>query len=332
MRGKMENKFLEERHKKFETSEKIVFDLVKKATNLKPLERKKLVRGYVNECYNVKTEKSKEFIVRINQFGGAEFKQEAWIINKCKSKGIPVAKVLLVDKIKSEDNEIEVMVQSKISGQQLEKIKRKLSKNEFAKILFQAGEILSEIHEINVKGFYRRHNGGKWDFPTWEKVMDSAIKDRSAEKEYLLREGFNEKDFNFMIEMIKKLKKDFPCKQPVLCHGDYLPEHIFIDDNLKISGIIDFGLCIGDAPIHDFAFFNLEEPNIDLNLLKKGYKNKKLFGKNFEKELALHKLTLQIGHLAHSSISGDIKQTKFHAKELRKTIDKLKIIMNKDGK
>ena len=324
----IKNKFLEERHKKFETPEAIIFYLVKKATGLKPIEKKKFVRGYANECYGVKTENGKEFIIRINQFGGAEFEQEAWAINKCKSKGIPVTRVLLVEKIKSKNKEMEVMVQSKVSGQQLEKIKRKLSKKELANILFQAGEILNKIHGIKVKGFYRRHKGGRWDFPTWTKVMDSAIKDRSAEKKYLLREGFNEKDFNFMVEMIKKLKKDFPCKQPVLCHGDYLPEHIFVDDNLKISGIIDFGIYRGDAPIHDFAMFSLDEPNIDLNLLKKGYKNKKLFGKNFEKELALHKLTLQIGNLADCSMSEDMKQTKFHARELKKTVDKLKKLYN----
>lgn len=66
----IKNKFLEKRHKKFQTPEKIIFDLVKKATGLTPTEKKKFVRGYANECYAVKTKGKKEFIVRINQFGG----------------------------------------------------------------------------------------------------------------------------------------------------------------------------------------------------------------------------------------------------------------------
>ena len=325
----IKNKFLEERHKKFQTPEKIIFDLVKKATGLTPTEKKKFVRGYANECYEVKTKGKKEFIVRINQFGGAEFEQEAWVIKQCKSKDVPVADVLLLDKIKLNDKTFGAMVQTKINGEPLEKIKQKLTQEELGKILFQAGEILSKIHKIKVNGFYRRHKGDKWDFPTWKRIMDSAIKDRSSEKKYLLKEGFSKREFNFMVEMLKRLKKDFPCNQPVLCHGDYLPRHIFVDKSHKVVGIIDFGTYRGDAPIHDFAMFSLEEPKIDLNYLKDGYKNKRIFHKDFEKELTLHRLTLQIGHLAHSSMEGDTEQTKFHSKELRETTDKLKIFYPK---
>lgn len=54
----------------------------------------------------------------------------------------------------------------------------------------------------------------------------------------------------FMIDMIKRYRDEFPCRQPVLNHGDYLPGHIFVDEALRITGVIDFGMYEGSPPAH----------------------------------------------------------------------------------
>ncbi|NIP26422.1 MAG: aminoglycoside phosphotransferase family protein, partial [Phycisphaerae bacterium] len=156
------------------------------------------------------------------------------------------------------------MVQRKLPGTALSDRQKSLTQQELQAVFRQAGEILSKIHSIKVNGFYKRQADGSWDFATWQKVMISALKDRAAEKTFILASGFSEIEFNVMLGLLKKYKDEFACDQPVLCHGDFLPDHIFVDDHLVISGIIDFGEFQGGPPIHDFARLSFEHPEINL--------------------------------------------------------------------
>ncbi len=316
--------FLQERHKKFNTPQNIIFDIVKKSTNTSPIETEKIIAGYDSEIYSIKTKENIEFIIRINRFGEVGFQNEAWAMNKCRKVGVPVPEIFFNDNLKIENEFLEVMLISKLKGNPLKEKLKSLKKRELDKILFQAGEILSRINSIKVNGFYRRHKNGSWDFSNWDEMMKSTLKDRILEKEFILKHNFNENDFFNMLEMIEYYKDNFSCKQPVLCHGDYLPEHIFITKNNEISGIIDFGMIEGNASIHDIAFLNFQYSKLNIEPLKEGYKDKSLFDNNFDIRLNLHKLMLQIGHLAHSTKTGDIQGANFIAEKLRKTFEYLK--------
>ena len=110
------NDFIVTRHAQFVTDERIVFDLVRKATDNSPISRKKIVRGNDNEVYIVDTEECNQFIVRIKRFGEVSLAQEAWAIELCKYAGVRVPEILLVDNIDSHAERLEVMVQSIMPG------------------------------------------------------------------------------------------------------------------------------------------------------------------------------------------------------------------------
>ncbi len=165
--------------------------------------------------------------------------------------------------------------------------------------MIKAGRILSQIHSIKVKGFYRHKEKGGWSYSTWQQFASSMLKARSQEKPYFLQAGITEKEFNLLITALEEYRDNFDCKQPVLCHGDFLPEHIFVDENLEISGIIDFGLYEGNHPVHDFSFISFQAPSLNLDAIKKGYSNKVIFDEKFKRRLLLHKIALQMGYLAH---------------------------------
>jgi Ser/Thr protein kinase RdoA (MazF antagonist) len=78
----------------------------------------------------------------------------------------------------------------------------------------------------------------------------------------------------------------------VLCHGDYTPEHWFVDESLKITGIIDFGDMQGGPITTDFAISKMNEPQLDINPLLRGYNgiNNSLFDKDVNQQLDLHTL------------------------------------------
>jgi len=60
-------------------------------------------------------------------------------------------------------------------------------------------------------------------------------------------------------------------EQPVLKHGHFVPQHIFVTEELALSGIIDFGEFQGSAPIPNLAYLVLEQPDLPMTPLLAGY-------------------------------------------------------------
>lgn len=44
-----------------------------------------------------------------------------------------------------------------------------------------------------------------------------------------------------------------PVGHPTLCHGDLNTEHVFVDDQLRVSGMIDWGMWCGGSLIMELA-------------------------------------------------------------------------------
>ena len=279
----------------------VVFNLVKRAVESDPVEIEGAARGYDNEVYFVKTIDGNVFVVRVKRFGEVSFRQEAWAMERCRETGVPVPKIFLVDEVSFGGRRMEVMVQSKVLGKSLSEIQKRLSKEEFIEILRRVGEVLGRIHSVKVYGFWRRLDSGRWSLVGWERYMRSIIRDRSSERRYILSAGFSQEDFDFMIDMLWKYREEFPCDQPVLCHGDLLPEHIFVnvEEDFEITGVIDFGEFQGAPNIHDFDVLSFECPTFDLLPLLEGYPYRECLNDDFEMRLNLHKLALLMGYLAH---------------------------------
>jgi Ser/Thr protein kinase RdoA (MazF antagonist) len=299
------NEFVTNRHIEFETPTEVIFDLVKRATSQEPVRRAKIVRGYENEVYYVETRQS-AFIVKIRRFGEVGFQQEAWAMERCREAGAPVSEVLLVDTIQSDGKLFEAMVQRRILGQPLNDVLWRLEKPALDKVIRQVGEILGCIHHsVQVEGFGRRHADGTWDFSTWERIMASAVRNLCSEKAHILHAGFSEQEFEFMMEMLQKCRDEFPCHKPVLCHGDFEPDHIFVDEHLKVSGVIDFGQFQGGPPILDFIHLSFVQPELDLEPFKSGYPDRGLIEDRFDRRLHLHRLGFLMGCVAYTTRIGD---------------------------
>jgi aminoglycoside phosphotransferase (APT) family kinase protein len=314
---------LSSRHNTFNTPENIVFDLIKETVNAIPLNRKKIVKGYDNEVYEVETKEGPACIIRIKHFGESSMKQEEWVINQYKNAGVPVPVVYKTGIFQINDEEYEYMIQKKVSGQSLGEIKKQLTQEQLDKIYESAGKTLRKLHSVEVDGFYKRHENGVWDFTEWHRLANSDVVDRGKESSLLIQSGFTEEEVKQMIKYLEMHRDEFTCKQPVLCHGDYLEEHIFIDNNLNITAIIDFGMYRGDHPIHDFARLYMDSRFINMDVFKKGYGDHEMFHDRFEKRLLLHVLGNQMGHVAHYAREDMKPEVKYTAERLRETYEKL---------
>lgn len=282
-------------------SESGLFSIVEKA-GLKMVEASPINKGFENEVYDVKTDKGEHVILRIRRKGGTSFAQEAWAIRQCHDAGVPVADVLYSDAVSLEkDAPTEVMVQSKIGGVPFEEIRPSLDVATRDRVLFQIGNILRSIHSVHVEGYGNRQGDGTWDFASWEDYMTKFISDREREKELILSAGVSEEELQTSVSELRRLLEDYPCPDPVLCHGDFMPPHILVSKEFKVTGIIDFGLFRGNSPFFDLAYFNLCTSDEYMKSFAKGYQERGQV-EDFEIKLRLQKIGLilkQVGRLAH---------------------------------
>ena len=320
------NKFVLKLHEEFETPAEVLFDLVKRATSEDPIGAEKIVGGYENEVYKVITRQA-NYAVRIRRLGNVEFQHEAWALESCRKAGVSVPEVLLLDTIQSGEEPLEAMVQNWINGRPLNDFLSKIATQDLDRILHQIGELLAGIHTVSVEGVGRRHAEGLWDFSTWDQMMASQARDRDSIKKYILQAGFSERDFETMAQMLQQSDEEFPCLHPVLCHGDFDPQHIFVDEYLNVSGVIDFGQIQGGPPILDFMFFSLAQPKMDLTPIVSGYPNQETQIKDrFERRLNMCRLEFLMGCVAHITKTGDADadKTPDAPGQLKKTLEILK--------
>jgi Ser/Thr protein kinase RdoA (MazF antagonist) len=311
--------YLERYHAAHQTPESVLRRMVKRATG-SALQAKTRLTDASNEVYLVTTASGEEYLLKIAVYPGTDLRQEQWAMDQCRAAGAPVPEVVLVDVEEHDGEALEFMVQMKVPGRPLAAILPGLGEAERARIWRELGTVLGRIHSVAVGGFWKRQPDGTWDFPDWVSVMNSAIRDRGDERPWLLKAGFSERECDQMMRLMVRYRDDFDCPQPVLCHCDYLPEHILVSDDLRVAAVVDFGDCCGDHPIRDSAIVAAEE-TMDLAGILSGYPGEWVRAGSFLDRLHLHRLTLEMGYLAHHlQHRPDHPAVEFHIRGLRRTL------------
>lgn len=284
--------FLIQKHRKLSTPFKILNGAVKKATGSPLYSNQRLVLGEVNEVHDVKTESGKSVIVRVSHREYPSFEREKWAIEQCAKEGIPVPRILLIYTAREGNKNLTVCVESKLAGIPLgTSIKESAaSEEEFKRYLKKVGSLLSKIHTIKPNGFGYLDGNGQGEFQTWEEV----ILKYSVRKEKLLERAerwqISPDVITTTISILENHRDLYKqVTEGQLIHGDFGPEHIFVD-NGEIVGIIDFENCMGGDPVMDFSWWDFfYGRNYPVKLLLKGYENKMIL-ENFELKLRLYRL------------------------------------------
>ena len=74
----------------------------------------------------------------------------------------------------------------------------------------------------------------------WAAYVHQLVADRRADMPFLVEAGLNESEVTALMQIVETLAR-YHCQEPVLCHGDLSMDHVFVDDDLQLCGIIDFG-------------------------------------------------------------------------------------------
>lgn len=304
--------FLEHKHSKLNTSPEIITQAIKEATGSLPKKSERLIKGEVNEVYAITTQDERECIIRISHRDTDSFTQEEYVINQARDVGIPVPEVLLVTKAVDKDRSITICIEKKIPGTPLNELEN-LNSSERNAILYQAGAILSKLHEIKTNGYGDVDLQGKGEHADLASYVRDRCDARGAFIEAAKDVKLDSSLIDRAIDILQEKQTILISNGPRLLHNDFSPKHILVDKG-EVTGIIDWEIAKGGEPLEELArwdfFFHADFP---LDTLRKGYQNKELLGENFEQQIHFWKIYFGLGvlryYVGEKNISG-IRHTK----------------------
>jgi Ser/Thr protein kinase RdoA (MazF antagonist) len=301
----MGNNFLNQRHASYHTAEAVLRFLVKEETGQNIRHFEPITSGYANEVYRVDTDNNDSLIIRIGRFGTTNFPTEAWAMQQAREAEVPVPKVHSITQINIDENQLlDVMLIQQVLGRSIESVQEHLTTKELSHIYEQVGKVLSRLHQVRVAGFGALQPNGRGSFSDWYAFVQFTLEQRVSDIPYIVQAGLLESEAYTLLEITRELQLSSDT-QPVLCHGDLSNEHIFVDDDLTVTGIIDFGQCQGGPPAIDTAVLLMFHPEIDLAWLKRGYYNKVHSDTLYRRQILLHQANIQMSYLAHDIREGN---------------------------
>ena len=243
-----------------------------------------LAQGESTAAYRVATQKGDDLILRVQKRGVISFAEEAWAMRRCLEVGLPVPEVLGVSRV-GIDAPQDVMVMAAARGRPLAEMMDSLSEAELAQVFARVGRTLRVMHEIPVRHFgwlceVEGDESGLRADTDWTAFARTLYKAREEDAPALVQAGLTQAEVEGLLDIVSSLQK-LPATQPSLCHGDLSADHLFVDDDLNLVDIIDFGMAQGGAPALDVGVLLMFHPEVEPAWLVEGYGGGRLSARAF---------------------------------------------------
>ncbi|WP_168207370.1 phosphotransferase family protein [Microlunatus elymi] len=291
------NSSVRERHAAVSTSPDVLRSLVRRATGDDLDQVARIVEGYDNEVYRVRTRSGQRVFVRIRRFGGGleSAKCEARMIERARSVGVPGPEILLLDQVRIDATDYPVMVQRGVPGRALIETYGTLTREQRRRSLSELGSLIARLNSLRADA-------------DWRDGFRTEIGNRRDERAAVLSAGFGSDEFAAMITALEGYVDHSSDGHAAMCHGDLGPRHIFLDPDGSISGVIDFGDTHPAAPLHDLAVLRVRGSGVggaglDLAPVLTGYGA--LTTPDFRRRLDLHTLMISLSSLGIGVDEGD---------------------------
>ena len=122
---------------------------------------------------------------------------------------------------------------------------------------------------------------------------------RQKDAPELERAGLTPTEVGGLLRIVSQMR-DLPYGQPVLCDGDLGADHLFVGDDLELTGVIDFGMAQGGAPALDVGVLRMFHPEIELAWLAEGYGGGPFTAEGFEREVLAQQVDVAMSYLAEN--------------------------------
>ncbi len=211
-----------------------------------------------NRVISAETSDGKRLIIRASrQKGGNKFASEKMILDLLENLGIPVPHVIAIDYTKRIIPDRSISVSERLPGKTFTGDSTKEGVVDPI-LLRQIGSMLKRIHNVEIgTGFGFLDEQGKGSHKSWEEFVLDPF--RSERLKFLVDNGLiNEVDLRQAINFANSKKHLLTNCPRKLLHGDFALSNI-LQENNKLTGIIDFENAKAGDPLWDIAHFAVYE-------------------------------------------------------------------------
>jgi aminoglycoside phosphotransferase (APT) family kinase protein len=275
------------------TNLKALNEIVQKAMGAHIEQITRINKGQSNEVYFIDL-KNGSFVLRIVK--GLDyniFAIERWAMQEVSRRGVPVAAILVQDSVVDRDEVIYYQIQEKLAGEPMDDLlaQGKIGRERSARLTEQAGELLAAIHSVPISGWGRIIRPDHGTYESFEKRIHALQEDLEKFDKALTQ--FSSLGVPRFEEVWQELRylKSFALSKPVLLHYDLSPDHIFVDSNDRITGIIDWGAVQGGDPVRDLVRWNYwDNYEFSIDWLASTYGQSLVTSQGFEERMKLARI------------------------------------------
>lgn len=301
--------YLSQLHAQFGVARGDVVNLVQRATGRAVAATHRLIRGDESEVHRVELTDGSAVYLRVAFPGTPPSKtlHEAWAMGRARDRGVPAPRVLATDTIHSPDGDRTAMVIAEAPGNPLLEVLSALRPEDRTRVMARIGRVLRVLHSVSMPGVGVPDDQDVWtDAGTHHR---NYVAHRLAEAEYLACAGFTTTEIDQVLEALRQ-PPEAP-DHPVLCHGDVSPHHVFIDHDLRIVGLIDWGMWHAGSAVSELAGIALTHTAADFDAILTGHDDGPI-DPAFHALMAWHKVaqaTHQIAWLVSSGQTAELTRT-----------------------
>lgn len=278
----------------------------------------RISQGYANEVYVASTREHRDLVIRIQDRGIVTFADEAWVMDKCRTAGLPVPKVFGVSTLTDSEGSRDVMVLEKVPGRPLAAVLDGLDEDCMATLFGRVGAALRTMHDIRIEQFGPIGAGRSG---SWAGYVREILGARRGDAQDAIDTGLTKDEVNSLLDIIERLGV-IPCDFPSLCHGDVGTDHLFVDEALQVTGIIDFGMCQGGPGALDIAILTMLHPEIRLESLWSGYALGQDIPATYARDILAFQANVALTYLAHDFRLGNADSRPIVLASLRSIIER----------
>lgn len=275
--------------------------LIKDVTGRSSTSIRRIIEGDEYEVHRVVLSDGIIAYLRIAWPGVSPLKvaREAWAMDQARSAGVPVPHTIAVRSIETSDGDRAAMVVTESRGRQLGSFCRSLSTADRAQVMTEIGRTLRTLHTIAMPGAGLPDDHGHWERPDAKRrSYVSAVLDDSR---HLAAAGFSSSEIERVRQIVGSeiVGVEDP---PVLCHGDLAEDHLFLDQDLHIVGLIDWGQWYAGSAASELSGITMRYPRVDAEAIIAGAGFQ--LDKEFRRQLGWHTITQATGEIRWLVTSG----------------------------
>ncbi|MFC3759399.1 phosphotransferase family protein [Tenggerimyces flavus] len=259
------------------------------------------MRGDENEVHHVTLVDGSAVYVRVSLPGTASslVRHEAWAMGRARDAGVPVPDVLDIRSIETGDDVRTAMVIRAANGRQLGQLLPELTPAQRSTAMGEVGRALGILNAIPTSGAWEPEGEGRWADP--DAHRERYLANVLADTQHLPAAGLSASEVDRVVEVLES----FPVEPALaLCHGDVSPEHLFVDAELRVVGLIDFGQWYAGSAASELSGVGMLMAEPDFEAIVAGHPQ----GDVARAEIGWHTITQATGQIRWLVTSGQLQE------------------------